>query len=254
VPRRSRKLPIASGQGADPDLAISEADWQRNQKAYGKHPSDSVRTAIVEATRDFLLFEVLEREAEPVANAEKRIAVCKKAAEDLRCVMLSGQSSDAEAYARYLIMKHFRDAPLSNKAGSSYVGSFYSLASLLTSFLSACDRALMDLDSIPRKPSLGLLGDLGAPPSIEEGRAWRLWIRRLTGIMKANGLPTGVRKDEGNKSKSDKQSPFVLFVRELQHCLPDGCKYPKHSDPALAKAIERARRVSGPIKRRFPSE
>jgi hypothetical protein len=54
VPRRSRKLPIASGQGADPDLAISEADWQRIQKAYGKHPSDSVRTAIVEATRDFL--------------------------------------------------------------------------------------------------------------------------------------------------------------------------------------------------------
>ena len=227
-----------------------EADWQRIQKAYGEHLSDSVRTTIVEATRDFLLFEVLEREAEPVANAEKRIAVCKKAAEGLRCVMLSGRSSDAEAYVQYLIMKHFQDARLSNKAGSSYVGSFYSLAGLLTSFILACDRALADLDRIPRKPSVGLLGDLGAPPSIEEGRAWGLWILRLTGIMKANGLPTGVRKDAGNKSKSDKQSPFVLFVRELQHCLPERCKYPKHSNSALAKAIERARRVSGPIKRR----
>ena len=41
-----------------------------------------------------------------------------------------------------------------------------------------------------------------------------------------NGLPSGVRKDAGNKSRSDKQSPFVLLVRELQHCLPPGCKYP----------------------------
>ena len=61
--------------------------------------------------------------------------------------------------------------------------------------------------------------------------------------MKENELPTRVRKDAGNKSKSDKQSPFVIFVRELQRCLPANCKRPTHSDGALADAIYTALKI-----------
>jgi hypothetical protein len=32
----------------------------------------------------------------------------------------------------------------------------------------------------------------------------------------------------------------VIFVRELQQCLPTDCIYPKHSDGALAEAISKA--------------
>ena len=56
-----------------------------------------------------------------------------------------------------------------------------------------------------------------------------------------------VRKDAGNKSKSDKQSPFTLFVWELQKCLPKGCKYPTQSKSALAKAIGKARRADASL-------
>ena len=88
--------------------------------------------------------------------------------------------------------------------------AFYSLSGVLTSFRSACVSALRELEPLPS--TRGLLGDLGALPSFKEGEEWALWIRRLTEIADDNSLPSGVRKDAGNKSKSDKQSPFTLFV------------------------------------------
>jgi hypothetical protein len=41
--------------------------------------------------------------------------------------MLSGGSSNAAVNARHLVEKHFLDPRLSDTAGTSYVGRFYSL-------------------------------------------------------------------------------------------------------------------------------
>ena len=232
---------MASAGGA-PDLTISEADWQRIEGAYGEQLSGSVRAAVVKATQQFVYWESFERAAEPVAKTQKLIEAYKKSASDFQRAMQAGGSSDARTLARHLVMKNFQDPRLSDKAGSSYVGHFHSLSSILTSFQSACFHALKELE--PPPPSTrGLLGDLGALPSFKEGEEWALWIRRLTDIADGNSLPGGVRKDAGNKSKSDKQSPFTLFVWELQKCLPKGCNYPTQSKSALAKAIGKARRA-----------
>ncbi len=231
---------MASAGGA-PDLTISEADWQRIEGAYGEQLSGSVRAAVVKATQQFVYWENFERAAEPVTKTQKLIETYKKSASDFQRAMQAGGSSNARILAGHLVTKNFHDPRLSDKAGSSYVGRFHSLSGVLTSFQSACFQALKELE--PPTSTRGLLGDLGALPAFKEGEEWALWTRRLTEIANDNSLPGGVRKDAGNKSKSDKQSPFTLFVWELQKCLPKGCKYPTQSKSALAKAIGKARRA-----------
>jgi hypothetical protein len=104
------------------------------------------------------------------------------------------------------------------------------LQDVFIEFDSACERALSKLSPIPKIATLS------------EGQVWRRWIRDLSKIMKDNSLPASVRKDS---DKSIKLSPFLVFVRELQKCLPEECNFPSHSDRALAEAIVRARRGFG---------
>jgi len=45
-----------------------------------------------------------------------------------------------------------------------------------------------------------------------------------------------------DKSTSDRTSPFIGFVRELQNTLPEECRRHTQSDMAIAEAIAAARR------------
>jgi hypothetical protein len=173
----------------------------------------------------YILLDILERQAEPAADAEKIIGACKKAAGEHNALRAS-PSSDAASYARDLIRENFHDARLSNDRQF-----FSALTGLLTSFRRACDLSLAELLRELNDPTI---------PSFQEGECRRYWIPQLTEIMKQAGLPTGVRKDT-DKRKSGGPSPFVALVRELQGCLPDGCRQTTHSDDALAEAIVRAR-------------
>ena len=146
--RRSRKLPIASA-GAEPHLTINEADWQRIEGAYGQQLSDSVRTAIVEETQEFVYWESFERTAEPIAKTQRLIDAYKKAASDFQLTILADGSSDAAVYARHLTRKHFKDARLSGT-----VECFHSLSGVLTSFQSACINALRELEPPPSTRAL----------------------------------------------------------------------------------------------------
>jgi hypothetical protein len=236
VARRARKLPIArSGQ---PNLTITAGDWQRIESAYGHQLSDGVRAGVVEATIEFVSWEIFERTAEPVADSQKWIRSFEEAAGDFQNAMLAG-NSDASNYAKFLICKYFEDPRLSGKPDP-----LYSLSGVLTSFRIACKNALRELE--PPVSTSGLLGDFGSLPSFKEGEAWDQWIRRLTEIVKVHRLPWRVRKDAGNISRSDQQSPFTRFVRELQKCVqvcvPE-CKAP-YAESALPTAIGQARRKS----------
>jgi hypothetical protein len=66
-------------------------------------------------------------------------------------------------------------------------------------------------------------------------------VRNLTSIAKKHRLPTATRTDT-DKTASDKPSPFVALVRELQRLVPAPAARHAHSNDALAKAIQRARR------------
>jgi hypothetical protein len=221
--RRSRKLPgsfsgaAAHLQSLEPYVSglverppsLFTIDWQQIEQAYGTPLSADVREALVRTTEMFILFEEPERTGESVTHVHKIIEASKKQASEFQRALPSSQS------AAWL----FISPGPSNRP-------FAIIHGLLTWFDAACTDALQKLSKYPSFK--------------KEGDAWGLWIRRLNQIMETEGLSTGVRKDAGNKSKSDKQSPFTSLVATLQSCLPVECRRHTHSTGALAVAISRA--------------
>lgn len=99
-------MPSRSNGAPTKTLILSAADWRRVESSYGKKLLSGVRSAVLEATKTLLLLDLLERRAEPVANAEQPINACRKAGENFQSALLAiASSSDAASYVRDLIKK-----------------------------------------------------------------------------------------------------------------------------------------------------
>jgi hypothetical protein len=232
VPKHLRKfltLTPASAIARERKFTISKTDWLRIENAYGRPLPEAVRQAVEHATQDFVCWDMAEQEARPIADAMRLVETYKKATGNFQRMLdtESESMSDAEAdtamFVQRLISRNFRNIDPRRSRGNP----FDLLRDVFTELDSACERALGKLSPMPKIITLG------------EGQVWRWWIRDLSKIMKDNSLPASVRKDS---DKSTKLSPFLVFVRELQKCLPKECNFPAHSDRALAEAIVRARR------------
>jgi hypothetical protein len=230
VPKHSSKFLTVSPHSIiarERKLTISKADWLRIENAYGQQLPAAVREGVVDVTQKFVCWEIAEQEAKPIADAMRLIETYKKAAANFQRMLDTERMSDKEydtaSFVQRLISRNFHNIDPRRGLGKP----FDLLQDVFNEFDSACERAV---------------GKLGPTPKIitlREGQVWRWWIRDLSKIMKDNSLPASVRKDS---DKSTKLSPFLVFVRELQKCLPKECNFPAHSDRALAEAIVRARR------------
>jgi hypothetical protein len=223
----SRRLPGSGGlfsylvslvPGEKP-ISRFTIDWPQIERAYGKPLSAEVRKAIDAATLFFVISEEPERTGKPVGEAQKIVEACKRCASEFHRALPSLQSDNEGYAAMHFISKNLNDPRL--RDGKLFVG----LHRVLISFNDACNAALKELSEFPFS---------------KEGDEWSWWIQRLNRIMKNNKLPAGVRKDAGNKSKTDTPSPFTLLVAELQSCLPRECRRHTHSEGGLAVAISRA--------------
>lgn len=223
MPRVVRTLPIAS-TGSAPVLNISDADWRRIEKAYGKPIPSDLRQEILRATTSFICFEVFERTVEPLSWATDRIQRVKKGAGQFYTALFEDprHESDAHVYANHLIKRHF------NAPNLSATDMLNHISWILSSVVVACNRSLNEIET----------SDLAGH---REGACWEGWIGQLTKTLNAHQLPTSVRTDS-DKTKGDSHSAFVLFVYELQGCLDPDSRRHQHSKVALAKAITRARR------------
>jgi hypothetical protein len=227
--RSVRTLPLASVSGGDPAFSPTNEQWKQIERAYGHALTDNVRQAIVAATINFLLFEPFERAAEPVSLARERILTVRKAAKILHDALVTAPATTATVYAHHLVKRHFTDATFwSRKFRGRNSDEFVRLRRVLASLLGACTSALAELDD----PSL---------PGHREGDCWRGWVRALTRIAKQHRLPIGSRTDTDKHWRGP--SPFVVLVRELQRFVPTEAR--RHTNDALAKAIQRARRSEG---------
>jgi hypothetical protein len=195
MPRRSGKLPASSGGLFDylknlvPDErspTLFNVDWRKVERAYNKPLPADVREAMVAATQFFVLSEKSERTGEPVGRVQATIEACKRRASEFQRVLPSLELTDG-LHAVFFIAKNYSDARLNDGR------LFVALQEFLTSFQLACNEALKEI---------------GRFPALKEGDGWKSWIKRLNRIANDAGLPTEVRKDLGNKSKSDKPSPF----------------------------------------------
>jgi hypothetical protein len=195
-----------------PPPLISDEAWIQIEKASGYKLDAAIRSEVLRVTASFVMFEPFERDALPSAKAEKRVKSIKGSEKKFFNNLFNGPSDDANTLADELIDRHFnRRMP--------------QLRELLLSLAAACNSALAEMES---------------SPSHREGAAWDRWIRRLTTILEAVGLPTTASNGRG-KSKSDSPSSFVSLVLKLQDCVPKEAR--RHNTPdGLAMAINRVRR------------
>jgi hypothetical protein len=227
VAKYSPKVPFVSGGGHDPSINIDSDKWRQIEKAYDSSLLPNVRADIVRATAEFLFLESFERTVEPLAKVKVILEAHDKAATRFFNELFASPSagSDAGVYAQHLIENNFKASQLGNGAAG-----LDAVLSLLSAFHLACNTSIKQLN------------DTSPSSAFRQGNAWASWIFRLTEIMSEAGLPHTIRKDAGNKSKSDRQSAFTQFVGELQSCLPVECRRHTHSEAALADAILEARK------------
>ena len=222
--RSTPTISISTLPSGDLKFSISNDDWKRIESAYGHVVPTKARKKIQRVMLQFFQFAEVEQRARPVSEARKRVERVKKAATELKTAIFEQDiGRDARTYANSLIRRYFNDARVKSGDGPRQLGT------LMTSLIVACNHALQHL-SHPN--NLGL----------KKGEAWEGLVRGLTAILKNHHLQIKVRKDF-DKNKTGKPSPFVLFMRELQSCLPDKFRRSEHSDVALAEAIHRARRL-----------
>lgn len=198
------------------ELSITDEDWFRIEKAYKHRLSPELRQSIIEATWVFLGFVPGETSAELVKQASDDLKRVKNAAQEFRD--LSTQLLNSNSYGSHLVSEEF-------KIQENY-DIFYRHLSL---FIKSCDLALVNIHD---QHNHGWVA----------GSMWNWWIRQLTEIVKEEGLPYGARNDV-DKNKTGGPSAFVVFVRELQKCVPSKFVPSQQSCGALTTAINRARRV-----------
>ena len=217
--RRKPKLPLATG-GRGPHLELTKADWARLEKAYKNPLPDPLRASILEATRKFLSRAQFEHTAPEIAEAEQYIFAVKKAARELRKVIL-GRPGLAIFKAKQLLRER-TDLP----ADDDRDGVTYLAWRTLPDLARGCTAAAAELS------------ELGVG-SFRAGEAWNTWVRELIVLLRGQRLPIRARK-HSDKNVGD-PSPFVALVCELQKRIPVPARRAVSSLDAMAAMIDRAR-------------
>jgi hypothetical protein len=207
---RVKKLLTVSAGAGYPAPRIGRDGWRRLEQAIGQPIAPKDRRKIRSATREYLANAALESRAAPISAAINR-------AREIRAAL-------AAFYAVY--RKPIPDDE--RRTADLYIGP-----SKLRALALASRDIVRDYDRVLRELGTAETEDSG----YRVGEEWARWIWRLTRILEKVGLPTGARND----SDQHRTSPFVAFTLELQGCLPAEFRRHTFSEPALAKAVERAR-------------
>jgi hypothetical protein len=210
--KRTPKLPVASAERRK--VAISEDDWKRIEKAYGKKLSPEARKDIHEKTQKFVDRAEFEQNAEPVSDARDLITSIIETANALRSALQRGDR-DAHVHARTLIKKHLRKEAIKKRGLETLDGGAGALNGVAENNTYVGDNAGgvmaenanegIDADDLLRaissdmgqlifasQDALRELNDT-KDEGLKEGEAWDRWVNELGAIAKARGLPAGVR-------------------------------------------------------------
>jgi hypothetical protein len=222
---RRKRLPASSAWG-EPDFTPTLDDWARIEAAYGFPLRVDDRRQLVAMVHAHLVWQAFEPNAPFVDDAEEwleRVAAAANALFRTLMPLEEPMKRQASWHSETLIETNFLTRFLPDE------GRFRNFTSLIGEFVTACALAKKDF------PSHSAHG-------FEEGQTWNRLIRDLTKFAEERGMPTAASKG-ANKSASDRPSPFVAFVRELQTIFPPDSRRHDTSDAALARGISLARRT-----------
>jgi hypothetical protein len=227
--RRTPKIPRT--RPYYPPLELDTADWQHIEQAYGQTLKPHVRDQVFHATTNFLYMATAE-EAPSLRLAQQRVKRLRDSAARLEREIM--QKNDVAGYTDELIGVHFLHFFFEGKIREARTPNIDSLPSVVTETLSAllraCDSAAKHMKAQSKETWIW-----------QDGEAWNHWIVELTDLMERNRLPTTASISQPKLADAN-TSPFVRFVKELQHTIPKKYRRSNHSDVALNEAIKRARR------------
>jgi hypothetical protein len=198
--------------------------WGEIEQAYGRALPEEVRKSIVLAVHALINDGTIEQNGLFATAANKRIREIRQGALQLKSTLNKRTLPDHNERALSLLLKDEikRLGPPRSDLRES--------AMMAGRLVVACDR---------------LLAKIASGQGVEEGEAWKHFIRVVTAILKKAGLPTGASQS-CDKRSDDTPSPFVALISEMQKRLPSNIRRHERADPlSLAKKINEARRPRG---------
>jgi hypothetical protein len=225
-------IPIATPGARVLINSFTNDDWQRIEAAYGYSVPVTAREQIQSATLKFAFSAELEGVAQPVKESREHLLDIKHvmaAACDKLFKNPQDERWDSRCYANRLLERNVREAGLAGRRRYS----LRSLDSVLVSVIAGCDLSLEQLEN-PKNQGP------------RNGDAWEEWVRCVSQIAEAHGLPTGASKGKDRNKTKSPPSAFVTLIRELQELIPEKYRRSTHSVGALAAAICSARALPGP--------
>ena len=198
-----------------------QSHWGEIEQAYDRALPEEVRKSIVSAVHALINDGTIEQNAFFATAANERIREIRHSALQLKSTLNKRTLPDHNERALSLLLKDEikrLGPPRSDLRGSAMMAG---------RLVVACDR---------------LLTKLANGQGLEEGEAWKHFIRVITAILKKAGLPTGASQSRDKRS-DDTPSPFVAVVSEIQKRVPSNIRRHESAAPfSLAKKINEARR------------
>jgi hypothetical protein len=210
------RIPTKSVQ----NIAFSEDDWKRIEKAYGHSLPSKIRTHITIATEALRVVSAAERHGPALekirAKTKKlRIAAMSLLHETGLLVNDNSACTSFEALAEAL-----------NTTVKECLNDHLQFMLVVRSVVSACDLMLRKCEE-----------DEG----LQEGWMWDAWVQAISELMQHHKLPSAARKDRLLRKPNQLDSQFVRLIKELQERMPEELQ--RHTyDDALPQAIYRARK------------
>jgi len=224
-PRKSRlaRFPTSFMWGSF-EFEPTEDDWRRIETAYPfLSPAD--RDEISRMATDYLRRVPFESYAPKAVDAMAWLVEVEKAATVFWNAGHKRASNEekelAVTYARCLVERHIGHRLLPR--GSEW----YALTGIMAHVVAAFASAKCEMEKDARA-------------GFVEGQMWDELVCQLTDFAKQRVYPFSASK--GVDKTSDRTSPFIGLVRELQNTFPEECRRHTASDMALAEAIAVARR------------
>ncbi len=226
MPRRKAKIPRITFGPAN-SINLTNENWRKIEKAYGRSISEHVRKQILGVTTRFLQMASAEKTG-LMADAVERATQLRDHAQSLFAAIDERSIGDA--------IREFVDETIADIYGTSNYeqalptrGYVIQFRGELTRFLTSCELTLREFEA---------LGQFEYWP---DGRAWEEWVGALARIAASHGLPHRVSKDPNSR-----QSPFVALICSLQEHLPSEHARGRQSKGALASVVNDALRHPKP--------
>jgi hypothetical protein len=201
---------------------LSEADWEKLERAYDRKIPQRARDEIVLATTLMLQGSEAEYHARPASESIKHITRLGKLANALRAAWTASDlPSGSIRFAEEAINQELSEL-------TDHI-TFDEFHDHLMAFVEACRRAPARVTSVAVEGS--------TRPRRE---AHEVWIANMLAICAGYGLPTAARRDG-----LDPPSPFVSLLWELQQRTDPEYRRNAGSRAALAKDINEVKRRFG---------